>query len=245
MICAMAWPVVLFIILIIALVVSTIIASSKAAKARREALESLANKLGFSFNHRDDSAVTHRLQAFSPFGSGKDRRGYNLLYGSFASDGRTFRIYMGDYRYTTSSGTGKDKRETTHRLSYLACELPLSLLVRLQIRREGIFDKIAGAIGFDDIDFESAEFSRTFHVKASDKKIAYDLLDPRMIDWYLTSDPPTLQIVADQLVLTRGGVWKPEAFEPHLEWLKQFISRWPEHLIQRVQTHDANRGTTV
>jgi hypothetical protein len=233
-------PMILFIILIVAIFIVAIIFGAKQAKARREALSALANRLGFSFDPADDRSVSPRLQAFSPFTSGKDRSGYNSLRGQVIVSGKPCIIQMGDYRYTTESGSGKDRHETTHRISYLACKLPLSLMVTMKVRPEGIFDKIAGAVGFEDIDFESAEFSKKFHVSGSDKKIIYDLLDPRMIEWYLASDAPNVQIVADQIVLLRGSAWKPEEFEPRLEWLKAFVSRIPEHLVQRLQSSSAN-----
>lgn len=236
----MPTPVILFCIIFVAMVVITIVFGSKAAKARREALTLLAAKLNFTFDPSDDRYVSPRLQPFSPFYSGKDRAGYNSLRGSVDVNGESLGIQMGDYRYTTESGSGKDRKEHTHRISYLSCKLPLSLMVTMKVRPEGIFDKIAGAIGFEDIDFESAEFSKKFHVSGSDKKIVYDLLDPRMIEWYLTSNPPNLQIVADQIVLLRGGTWKPEDFEPQLEWLKQFVSRFPEHLVQRLKSSATN-----
>lgn len=236
----MPWPMILFILAIAAIFVVAIVFGAKAARARREALSALAATLGFSFDPSDDRTLSARLQPFSPFSAGKDRRGYNTLSGNVEVNGKALRIQTGDYRYTTESGTGKDRRETTHRISYLACKLPISLMVTMRVRTEGFLDRIAGAIGFDDIDFESAEFSRKFHVSGSDRKIVYDLLDPRMIEWYLTSDPPTLQIVADQLVLTRGGTWKPEEFEPKIEWLRQFVSRWPEHLEQRLRSSPVN-----
>lgn len=235
-------PVFLVIVVFVAIVIVAAVFGSKAAKARREALTEIAGRLGFSFDPSDDSTVSPRLQPFSPFAMGTSRYGYNSLRGSVEVNGKSLGIQMGDYRYTTESGSGKDRKTTTHRVSYLACKLPISLMVTMRVRTEGFFDKIAGAIGFDDIDFESAEFSKKFHVSGSDKKIVYDLLEPRMIEWYLTSNAPALQIVADQIVLMRGGVWKPEDFEPQLEWLRQFVSRWPEHLEQRLRSMPVNSG---
>lgn len=235
--------VILGIFAFVGLIIVTAIFGAKAAKARREALAAVASRINFSFDPSEDSSLSPRLQPFSPFSIGSRRLGYNSLRGQVEVAGKILGIQMGDYRYTTESGSGKNRRSTTHRLSYLACKLPISLMVTLRVRTESLFDKFAGAIGFEDIDFESAEFSGKFHVSGSDKKIVYDLLDPRMIEWYQSSDPPTLQVVADQLVLTRAGVWKPEAFEPALEWLKQFVSRWPEHLEQRLRSMPVNGGT--
>ena len=84
-------------------------------------------------------------------------------------DGRPYPVKMGDFNYKVTRSTGKGSNTTTYRLSYLILHLPFALTPDLLIRREGVFDKIAGAIGFDDIDFESAEFSRRFYVKSSDR----------------------------------------------------------------------------
>ncbi len=233
-------PMILLIVLFIAIVVVAIVFGAKAAKARREALAGLAATLGFTFDPSDDASVSYRLRDFSPFSTGTDRRGYNSLRGNLQVNDKPLAIQMGDYRYTTESGSGKDRHETTHRISYLACTLPLSLMLKMKVRSEGFFDKIAGAVGFEDINFESAEFSRKFHVSGSDKKIVYDLLDPRMIEWYLTSNPPSLQIVADQIVLLRGGTWKPEEFNTVVDWLKGFVTRFPDHLVQRLKSMPVN-----
>ena len=38
--------------------------------------------------------------------------------------------------------------------------------------------------GFDDVDFESAEFSRKWHVGAQDREFAYQVFHPKMIEYF-------------------------------------------------------------
>ena len=76
----------------------------------------------------------------------------------------------------------------------------------LLIRPEGFFDKVAGAFGFDDIDFESEEFSRAFFVKSSDKRFAYDVLHPRMLEL----------LMAERNAAGATNVWRNSA-ELHVE----------------------------
>src|SRR5204862_1433100 len=95
----------------------------------------------------------------------------------------------GDFTYKETSGSGKDERTTTYEFSYLLIRLPYGNVPDLLIRPEGFFDKLAAMIGFSDINFESAEFSRRFLVKSSDKKFAYDVIDPRMMDFLLATRP--------------------------------------------------------
>jgi hypothetical protein len=219
---------------VVALVIIAIVYSVKAARKRREALQQFANENGFRFDPADDRALPGTLAEFGTFNRGSDRRAYNTLSGDLSVDSRPVAIRIGDYRFTTESGSGKDRQQTTHRLSYLHARLAFACTATLTVRRENFFDKIGGAIGFEDINFESAEFSRKFHVKSDDKKFTYDLFDPRMIEWYLPSNPPTLEIIGRDLLLTMGGVWTPEDMCKQLEWAKAFIEHWPAHIVDRL-----------
>jgi hypothetical protein len=114
--------------------------------------------------------------------------------------------------------------------------LPYINVPDLLIRREGIFDKLKGAIGFDDIDFESAEFSKKFYVMSPDKKFAYDVVHPRMMEFLLDSKAPAVDIENGRCCVTNGrSRWKPEEFRPMLNWLKQFFDRWPDHLTSQLK----------
>ena len=103
----------------------------------------------------------------------------------------------------------------------------------LLIRPEGFFDKIAGAFGFDDIDFESVEFSKRFYVKSTDKRFAYDVLHPRMMQFLLDERPPMLDIEDGSLCL--GGEkkrWATGEFANKLDFLRKFCDLWPRHLVK-------------
>jgi hypothetical protein len=102
----------------------------------------------------------------------------------------------------------------------------------LVIRREHIGDKVLGAIGFDDIDFESEEFSRRFHVQCGDKRLAYAVVHPRMMEFLLHADPPKIDITDGECLLyvSDRRRWKPDQFRRHLAWARQFFELWPEHL---------------
>ena len=69
---------------------------------------------------------------------------------------------------SAANRSGKSTQTHTYRFSYLIAHVPFAGVPALLNRREGMFDKIAGAFGFDDIDYESAEFSRRFQVKSAD-----------------------------------------------------------------------------
>jgi hypothetical protein len=210
---------------------------------RRESLRALADQLGFRFDPDADHGLWSRHQHFGLFTTGDSRQGTNAMTGAIKVGDLPVAVFMGDYRYTTESGSGKDRRRTTHRHSYLICRMPFPVRQTLSFRKEGVFDKIAGAIGFEDIDFESAEFSRKFFVRSSDKKFAYDLFDPRMMQWLLESDPPSIQVAADEMLIS-GSTWPAEHFRNRVEFVREFIARWPSHLVDRLQSTPPPLPTT-
>ena len=115
--------------------------------------------------------------------------------------------------------------------------LPFGMTPDLLIRPEGLFDKIKGAFGFDDIDFESEEFSRRFHVKSSDRRFAYDVLHPRMMEFLLAVRPVMIDIERGRCCLSDGGrCWKPEGFASRIAFLREFFDRWPDHLTASLES---------
>ena len=102
----------------------------------------------------------------------------------------------------------------------------------LLVRPEGLFDKLKGAIGFDDIDFESEEFSRKFYVQSSDKRFAYDVLHPRMMEFLLKEQPDALDLEGGALCVSDGSrLWEPDDFRARLDFVRRFCELWPRHLL--------------
>src|SRR5690606_4766878 len=102
----------------------------------------------------------------------------------------------------------------------------------LMIRAENLFDKIGAAMGFDDIDFESAEFSRKFMVKSSDKRFAYDVITPRMMEFLMASPKRSIDQQRGLICITNGvRRWKAEEFLPNLAWVSEFVDLWPDHVV--------------
>ena len=220
----------------IALVGVVVYLSWLAAKKRREALAAVASRLGWQFDPTRDSRHDDQYAHFEVFRRGHSRAAYNTLTGQVEIDGRSYPGKMGDFVYKVTRQTGKGSQTTTYRFSYLILHMPYRGVPDLLIRREGIFDKVAGAIGFNDIDFESAEFSKRFYVKSKDKKFAYDVVHPLMIEFLLDNPAPGIDIEQGRCCVTDGRRrWKPEEFEPMLQWVTRFFDLWPEHLTTRLE----------
>ena len=202
-----------------------------AEKKRRDALAAVAARLGWRFDAGRDRDHDDEYAHFEIFRRGHSRCAFNTLAGETEIGGRTYAGKMGDFVYKITTHTGKSTQTRTYRFSYLIVHLPYQGVPDVLIRREGVLDKIAGAFGFDDIDFESAEFSRKFFVKSPDKRFAYDVIHPRMMEFLLAGTPATIDIEHGRCCLSDGrSRWEPHAFEQHLAWLGQFFDRWPDHV---------------
>ena len=96
----------------------------------------------------------------------------------------------------------------------------------------GVFDKVKGAFGFDDIDFESEEFSRRFWVQSSDKRFAYDVLHPRMMEFLLRELDSAIDLEGGAICVADGSSrWEPSSFRSQLDFVVKFCELWPRHLL--------------
>ncbi len=229
-------PIILIVVAVLAIAV-VVYLSYLAAKRRREALAALAGELGWRFDPSRDRSHDDEYAHFEIFRRGHSRAAYNTLFGELEIYRRSGPAKMGDFTTKITTSTGKSTQTHTYRFSYLIVHLPFAGVPDLLIRREGMFDKLAGAFGFDDIDFESAEFSKRFYVKSPDKRFAYDVIHPRMMEFLLAGDPPTVDMEAGRCCLSDGRHrWSPEEFGATLNWVIEFFDRWPDHVTAELKS---------
>ena len=229
----------LFFMLVAAVVIAAILYGFYAAKKRREALRALAHELGLMFSEDDPlagqsyeqsqgwlaslfgsgrSGIPGRFGQFNALAVGDSRKGCNVMWGEH--QGRQLCAF--DYRYSTGSG----KNRSTHRLSAAVVTLECSFS-GLLIRPENFFDKIAAVVGFDDINFESHEFSKKFYVKGRDRKLAYDIIDAQMMEYLLRCQGWSIELAGIDIMIWTGGTWKPEEFRTAIATLQGFLDRVP------------------
>jgi hypothetical protein len=106
-----------------------------------------------------------------------------------------------------------------------------ALFPEITITREGLFSKIAQAFGYDDIDFESHEFSRKFCVRSKDKKFAYDICHTRMMEFLLENDDLNIEIDGISLAFLFDRRLKPEQIHPNLVRLTLVRQLIPDYVL--------------
>ncbi|MGI9430527.1 MAG: hypothetical protein ACR2NM_17840 [Bythopirellula sp.] len=224
----------MFFVIFFAIVVVLLVGgffSHRQQQERQQALGHLACQMNWQFDPAKNYELDDTYDAFGIFSRGTSRYGYNTSSGMLTIDNRLWPTVMGDYHYKTTSGTGKQRKTTTHLFSYLIVELPFQTAGSLKIRQEQFYDRVASFIGFDDIDFELAEFSDRFHVKSSNKRFAYDVINPLMMEFLLDRDPPTVHLEAPYCcIFTSSKCWSAPEFRQNAVWMQEFFELWPRHL---------------
>jgi len=220
-------PVVLFGLIAIAIIALAIIGHIQ-EKKRREALQMIANQLGLSFSQPRDYSLADSYGFLDRLRAGKNRYAYNVMRGS-GKHGETVCLF--DYHYETTSTDSKG-RTTTHNHYYSVYTLIMPKnFPELIIEPEGFFAKIAQALGFDDIDFESHEFSSRYKVKSPDKKFAYDVCNAQMIDYLLDQEKLAIELEGNVLAMTFSGHMKPENVVFNYDRLHHIRSLMPNYLF--------------
>ncbi len=217
----------LIIVGFIALIVVLGILGYISARKRREAMTALAAKLGLHFDPNKNWDLAKRYQFLDKLRVGSNRYAFNIIAGNYQDHD----VSLFDFHYETHSTDSKGRRQTHHHyFSFFILHLPGSF-PELLIGSEGFFSKIAQALGYDDIDFESHEFSRKFCVRSADKKFAYDVCNARMIEYLLSNTDLTIEIEGDALAISFGSQLSPEHIEPNLNRLIALRSFMPEYLF--------------
>jgi len=214
----------LVVILFVLLILAGITYAIYAAAQRRKELAAWAQSKALNFSPSNVYDVDSSFPDFKCLHRGRGRRAFNVITGQLG--GRE--IIAFDYRYTT--GSGKNRR--THNFSAMIVNASLPLKP-LYIRREGFFDKITEFFGADDIDFESAEFSRKFFVKSPDKKWAYDVIHQRMMEYLLTAPKFSIQFAGDSIIAWSTLRFTPDDFQAAFDLIEGILDRLPEYLVRQ------------
>ena len=188
------------------MVVAAIVAAirqKRTVEARSLELQMLAGRLKFDdFNPNRNEAFAGGWGFLNRLAQGTERYAFNILRGMYHEQA----LFVFDYHYQT--GSGKNKEE--HNCTFL----------------------IAAAFGVgNEIKFESAEFSRKFCVRSPDKKFAYDVCNPQMIECLLANPGLQIEIQGPVLLLAFEPQLPVGQIELNLQRLIEIRSCLPDYLF--------------
>jgi hypothetical protein len=215
-------------VVVVLMVIASIYGMIQARK-RREALFELAQRLNLGFEMGEDYAIADRFSFLKELAQGSNRYATNVLSGNYQQN----EILAFDYHYETYSYDKNGRHTEHHWFSFFILTLPATF-PDLTIRREGFFTKIAEVFGYQDIKFESAEFSKTFCVRSPDKKFAYDVCNAKMMEYLLVNRDLSVEFEINVLALAFNTRLSVEQIESNLQRLVEIRSRLPEYLFTNV-----------
>ncbi len=221
----------LIIILFILAAIVAVVLQAHAQNKREKLVRAWAHINKYEFVPGRDPRAIHRFD-LDCLEQGLGRYAYNRVRGMMGD--APFEAF--DYHYETTSTDSKGNTQTHHHhFSAAIIEAP-ARLKPLFIRKEGFFDRVSRAVGFDDIDFESAEFSDTFFVKAKDRKWAYDVVSQRTMELLLKMPHYRIEISGPHIAVYRSKRFKPEEFGTAVYLAKQILEGIPKDVIASLRT---------
>jgi hypothetical protein len=218
-------PLLLVAVFVIAAICGVIYNTIQTQK-RQVGLIDLSRRLNLDFSAVENYGIPDRYEFLKQLSQGDNRYATNVLSGSYQNND----VLAFDYHFETHTQTKNGRQTQHHWFSFFILMLP-ALFPDLTIRRENFFTKVAEVFGYGDINFESAEFSKTFNVRCPDKKFAYDVCNVKMIEYLLANRDVSVEIENNVLALAFTTRLSPEQIEANLRRLVEIRERLPEYLF--------------
>jgi hypothetical protein len=220
--------------LIVIVIIVSLIFGSLAAKKRREEMLRLAQSLGLEYRPGNDYSFDEQFPFINKLCQGSNRYAFNIIWGQY--HGHDVQVF--DYHYETSSTDSKGRRKTHHHyFSFFILQFNNSF-PELIITHENWLSKAAQFFGYDDIDFESAEFSSRFCVRSPVKKFAYDICNARMIDYLLMNQDLDIEIEHCALTLFFSSRLTADQVAFNLDRLLAVRQLFPAYLFDNLNRQE-------
>ncbi len=203
---------------------------------RRWQMRSLAMRLGWTFKYAAADRIAAALQGFSTVPPALSDAALCTLTGWLRVGNRRLPAQMGDHACQSQTPRADPRQGKTGSFSYLAVQLPCRGTPELVIRHSGMKDLAPSPLGPPRVSLESEAFNRKFAVRCDDKKFAFDVLHPRMMEFLMAGRAPTIEIRNGWLCITDGPRhWRPAEFAAMAPWAERFLAQWPEYLWENLE----------
>lgn len=225
-----------FFVLVVGAVVGFLVwLSAKRAEQRRQALAQLAASRGLAFHREDPIGVPGTFAQFELFQRGDSNYASNVIRG--AVEGHNYCAC--DFQYTTVTYSTDSKGHTQRHEHTTYCSAALVELnypvPAIWMRPENFLDKAAHLVGCHDLEFESAEFNREFHVKAENREIAFDIINAQTMQRLMASPFRHIEFNGAAVLIFDEQTWPPEAFVAALDLARSLAEGLPNYLFDKLR----------
>lgn len=193
-----------------------------AERERTKTLAGVARRVGLQFRAEHDKTLLKRVETFQLKPWGAPTQAWNLLHGRYGCH----QVQVFDYECVIQAGKTTVVVTATFFVVWLGKSLPNFILYP-----ESVIDQVVQAIGLEDIDFDSVEFSRAFVVKSKDKKFAYDVCHVLFMEHFLARPQLAVEIQGEYLALVKTPRVEPDELVKHLDEIIAVRELMPAYLL--------------
>lgn len=222
-----ALPIILTVVGIGGLLALAIYYGAVMERRHREMLQRITVRLDARYYKEDpfDLAARHE-DRFATLRQGSNRYAEHVIHG----DHECGALWLFEHHHETYSHSKNGRQTHHHRRTFALFESDI-VFHAMEVRPEGFFDKVKAAFGFDDIDFESAEFSKNWFVRSADRKFAFDVFHPEMIEFFLRVRSLYLHSAGPFVMFEMGsGTLDEQRVATTLRHATGFFERLPRYL---------------
>lgn len=178
----------------------------KAKQRRNFSLGRVAAELGLRISHWNHEETRWAIFENSVFlNKGHSRYAYNVMSGVCL--GRP--IHAFDYHYAITTSNGKSSSTRHYHISCVSVSLGRAY-PKLTVTEEGVGSKVAQFFGHDDIDFESKQFSDAYCVRSPERRFAYDVITPAMMEHLMSCSGLYFEITGKNLLVAHHELLEPQ-----------------------------------
>ena len=260
----------LIILLVIGVVSAVIILSILFTMERRKKMAAYAESQGWHFTPDKDKGMSDRYPSFKCLRRGHSRWAYNIMRGD--RDGRDVTAFdyhyvtgHGKNRQVHNFSALVLQSPLTLKPLYIRPENVFDKVSDFfgkddidawaernqcpendRLCTEGVWFTQNMLLGprsdKDDIDFESAEFSRKFFVKAPEKRWAYHVIHQQMMEYLLEAPSFHIQFDSRDVMVWRNRRFREQDFDEAFTLIQGMLERLPEYVKKQLEGEAGQAG---
>ncbi len=147
-------------------------------KKRTEAFRAYAEKHNYTFQENGWSALSP--YNFDLFSKGQNRSSKRLIQGEY----NDLKFILCDYKYDVVHYSNGKRQTSTYKQTIIVVNTDFDFPY-FTLRPENFFDKVAGVVGFKDINFDShPKFSKMFCLKGENEKMIRNAFTSDVLSYY-------------------------------------------------------------